>query len=92
MEETSALALVRNAHDELVEVRDAPDKGAGAVGCFARLPCAPICCGHFVFRRVQIWLKTRCDVPPPGLGCRHGHSSAPTQDNWSIYARTALNA
>ena len=42
MEEASALALVRNARDELVEVRDAPSKGAGAVGCFARLPCAPL--------------------------------------------------
>lgn len=37
MEETTALQLARDAQDELVEVRNVPAKGAGAVGCFARL-------------------------------------------------------
>ena len=39
MEEAAALALVQCAQDELLQVRDAPAKGAGAVGCFARLAC-----------------------------------------------------
>ena len=49
MDASGALALVRTAQDELVEVRDAPDKGAGAVGCFARLPCVFRCCAQLVF-------------------------------------------
>lgn len=54
MEASDALALVRSARDDLVEVRDAPDKGAGVVGCFARLPCVSRCCAQRVPRRLQI--------------------------------------
>jgi hypothetical protein len=46
MELDGALALVRSAKDELVVVRDAPAKGAGAVGCFARSPCVCVATQH----------------------------------------------